>query len=387
MSLRSALAAAARLPLLPLRGLWAGVRGTGRLVRGTLHSARFWALLLLAVVGLIVAYYALSNRFTPFTNDAYVQAYVVQVAPQVEGQVVHVYVQENQHVGRGEPLFEIDPRPFEHRVRRLEAALAQAVKQVAQLQSERKAALAEEDRLAAEEDYARAVHKQEEEIYKKSSTTERRYLDAVQKYKAARAQLERARALVNQKEEALAAKLGKTHAVVADAEARLATARLDLGWTSVTAPVDGYVTDLQLREGAYAVAGRPVLTCIDTGGWWVVANFRENTLENVRPGRRAAVSFKAYPGRVFPATVQTVGRGVERGQGVPSGELPQVRTPTAWVPPAQRFQVRVVLDRPGDVELRVGATASVTIYTTDDSPLNPVAEAWQRLEAWFFWLR
>jgi multidrug resistance efflux pump len=387
MSLPPPLAAVARLPGRLLRGVGAGLRGVGKFVRGTLRSARFWALLILSLVGLLVAYYALSTRYTPFTNDAYVQAYVVQVAPRVSGQVVHVYVGENEHVEKGTPLFEIDPRPFAHEVRRLEAAVAQAVQQVAQLEAELTAARAEQARLAAEDVYARAVHEQEEQIYKKNSTTERRYLDAVQKFKASKAQVEKARAVVRQKEDALAARLGDEHALVAEVRARLATARLDLEWTRVVAPVSGYVTDLQLREGAWAAAGKPVLTCIDAGGWWVVANFRENSLELVRPGQRAAVSFKAYPGRIFPAAVLTVGRGVERGQGVPSGELPAVRTPSAWLPPAQRFQVRVVLDRPGDVSLPVGATASVTVYTTEDSPLNPVADWWQRLEAWFFYLR
>src|SRR5215467_12025710 len=87
-----------------------------RLGRRLLLSARAWVLFILLVIAALVAYYVLSDRYTPFTTDAYVQAYVIQVAPRVEGQVVHVYVRENQAVKKGDLLFEIDPRPFEYQV-------------------------------------------------------------------------------------------------------------------------------------------------------------------------------------------------------------------------------------------------------------------------------
>jgi len=92
-----------------LKGLLAG----GRRV---LLSARTWVLGVLLMIAVLIAYYALSDRYTPFTTDAYVQAFVIQVAPRIEGQVVRVNVLENQPVRKGDVLFEIDPRPFEHRV-------------------------------------------------------------------------------------------------------------------------------------------------------------------------------------------------------------------------------------------------------------------------------
>src|SRR5205807_8316093 len=138
-------------------------------------------LVFFAQITLIVAYYALANRYAPATTDAYVQAFVIQVAPQVAGQVVRVHVTENQRVEAGCVLFEIDPRPYEHKVRQLEAVLAQAVQQVAQMMSELEAARAEEARIAADLAYAVAVHQQEQSIYEKDATTERKFLDAKQK--------------------------------------------------------------------------------------------------------------------------------------------------------------------------------------------------------------
>jgi multidrug resistance efflux pump len=312
---------------------------------------------------------------------------VVQVAPQVEGQVVRVHVTDNELVREGALLFEIDPRPFAHRVQQLQARVAQNIQRVAEMESELRVAQAEEARIAAEESFARAVHEQEAAIFKKDATTERKYLDAVQKYKAAQALREQSRAEIQRKEEALRAMVGDQHALVAAARAEQSTAALNLEWTKVLAPARGYVTNLQLRVGAYVRIGQPVLTCIEADNWWIVANFRENNLEFVRPGQPAQIAFKALPGRRLPATVRSVGWGVAEGQGVPSGELPAIKNPHQWVPLPQRFQVRLTLDDPDALPPRVGATGSVVIYTDPEFPLNPVADAMQQLEAWFFLLR
>jgi multidrug resistance efflux pump len=151
--------------------------------------------------------------------------------------------------------------------------------------------------------------------------------------------------------------------------------------------VTGYVTNLQLQPGSYVQPGKPVLTCIDSESWWIVANFRETNLENMRPGQPAGLAFKSIPGHIFPGKLQSLGYGVVQGQGVPSGELPAISNQQQWVPVGQRFQVRVVLDDPSAVPLRVGATCSVAVYTTPDSPLNWLAELWQRLASWAYYLR
>ena len=349
--------------------------------RRLLLSARAWVLFVLLVIATLVAYYVLSSCYTPFTTDAYVQAYVIQVAPRVEGQVLRIHVQENQAVTKDQLLFEIDRRPFDYQVALLEAKRVTAVQQVAQMESELSAAKYEDDRLVAEEDYARVVHDQEKAIYKQDATTDRKYVDAVQKYKAAQAALKRSRAQVRKAEQALAARIGTEHALVAEVEAQLAEARLNLEWTRVYAPANGYVTNVQLREGSYVHVGTPVLTCIDGDQWWVVGNFRENSLENVRPGQRVGLTFNTYPGRIFPGTVETVGWGVDQGQGSPSGNLPAIGEPKNWIRLAQRFQVRIIPQLPSDHPLRVGATASVAVYTRDEYWLNDVTEAIQKIEA------
>ncbi len=354
--------------------------------RALFLSARGWVLCALLVIAALVVYYVLSDRYTPFTTDAFVQAFVIQVTARVEGQVVRVDVQENQPVKKGDLLFEIDPRPFEHRVAVLEAKLVDAIHQVEQMRSELVASQADDERIVAGEAYARAVQEQETEIRKQQATTERKYLDAVQKYRMARADRERSRALTKKVEQALAARVGGEHSLVAEIKAELADARLHLSWTRVLAPADGYVTNVQLREGSYVRAGAPVLTCIENEQWWVVANYRENSLEFLRPGQRVGLSFNTYPGRIFPGVVKTVSPGVYQGQAAPSGNLPAVAEPQDWIKLAQRFPVWVIPELPEAYPLRIGVTASVAVYTREKYWLNGVTKAWHKAVAAFDYL-
>lgn len=358
---------------------WRGLRRLG-------GSFRFWVLSILAVLLLLVAYYYLADRYTPMTTDAYVQAYVVQVAPQVNGQVVRLYVREGEKVPAGTLLFELDPRPFEHKVAQLEARQILVGQQVRQLQTSLAAAKAEQDRLQAEAEFARAVRHQEEQIFKTEATTERKYLDALQKHKASQAALEKAVQNVRHVEEAVNARIGAEHALSAEVKAQLAEARLNLGYTRVQAPCDGIVTDLQLREGAYVHAGQAAMTVIDTGQWLIVANLRENALERVAEGQPALVALQGLPGRLLPARVVSIGSGVGQGQGVPSGLLPDVKRQTAWVPPPQPFQVRLVLDEPEAAVLRVGMTGSVSVYTEPTGVLPAITRCLHQILAWLYHL-
>lgn len=349
-------------------------------------SFRFWVLAGLAVLLLLIAYYALSDRYTPLTTDAYVQAQVIQVAPQVGEKVIHVHVREGDRVKAGTLLFELDPQLFQQKVALLEAKLVEASHQVKQLEAEHAAAQADHERIQADADYAASVYRQEQAIFKAESTTERRYLEALQKNRASQAAVRQADNTVRRIEEAVNARIKGEHALVAQGKAQLAEARLNLAYTRVHAPCDGVVTDLQLREGAYVHTGQAAMTLIDTGRWLIVANFRENSLTGLREGQPARIALRGAPGQLFEGRVFSVGWGVSQGQGVPSGLLPDVKIPTTWVPPAQRFQVRLTLDNQESVPLRVGMTGSAAVYTEPEGLLNPVTRFYHQVIAWLYYL-
>jgi multidrug resistance efflux pump len=360
--------------------------GAGRGLRHLAGSFRFWVLVAVSVIVLLVVYYALADIYTPLTLEAYVQAYVVQVAPQVGEKVVRVHVREGDRVKAGALLFELDPALFEQKVAHLEAKLVEVVHQVKQLEAELAAARAGHERLTADAEYAAAVHRQEDMIFRTDSTTERRYLEALQKNRASQAAVRQSASAVRRVEDALSARVAGEHALVAQVKAQLAEARLNLAYTRVHAPCDGLITDLQLREGAYVRTGQAAMTLIDTGRWLVVANFRESSLARLREGMPARVALRGAPGRLFDAWVVSVGWGVSQGQGVPSGQLPDVKVPASWVPPAQRFQVRLALDPPESLPQRVGMTGSVAVYTEPEGVLNDVTRAWHQVIAWFYYL-
>lgn len=349
-------------------------------------SFRFWLVLVLALIVVIIAYNVAADRHAPLTADAYVQAYVVQVAPQVAGQVQKVLVREGDNVDKGALLFELDPRPFEHKVALLKAQLVGVEHQVQQLVAQVAAAKAQERQAAAEAEYAASVFAQEDAIYKKESTTERKYLDAIQKQKATKAAWDKSLRDAESVEAALSARIGDEHALVAKARAELAEAELNLSYTKVYAPCTGTITNLQLREGAYVHVGQAALTCIDTSEWLVVANFREICLQKMQPGQAALVAFQGLPGELWTARVRTLGSGVGQGQGIPSGQLPNVPVEAYWIPPAQRFQVRLELDESPPVPLRVGMTGSVSVYVHPDRPLNAVTSTIHRVIAWLYYL-
>jgi len=121
----------------------------------------------------------------------------------------------------------------------------------------------------------------------------------------------------------------------------LAYAEYNLIQTTVYAPSDGYITNLQLVNGAYIDVGDAVLTFVDDESWWVVANFRENSIGRIRTGQSAEISIAMYPGKIFKAVVENADWGVSAGQGIPSGDLPDVENPENWFNLSQRFPVRI----------------------------------------------
>ncbi|MCA9809162.1 MAG: biotin/lipoyl-binding protein, partial [Candidatus Dadabacteria bacterium] len=88
-------------------------------------SVRFWVLLVVCIIIVLIFYYVLLDRYTPYTSDAFIQTYVLQVAPQVDGRVVEIYVGNNEQAKKGQKLFSLDPRPYEYQAQQLRAKLVQ----------------------------------------------------------------------------------------------------------------------------------------------------------------------------------------------------------------------------------------------------------------------
>ena len=343
-------------------------------IRAALVSMRFWVLAIAGLVVLLLVYYVIADRKTPYTSNAYLQAFVVQIAPQVSNPVVEVLVENGSQVQAGDALYRIDPRLYQSEVDRLRAALVEAQASFEQLQSQLTALKAIVKERQANVHLAQQTYERIAALAKQNATAQQRLDDATEKLHADTALLNNAKAEEARLERRLGAMIDGEPAMVREAKAQLAAAELKLSFTTVAAPVDGIVDNLQLRTGTYVKAGQAVMTLVDTTRWWVVANYRENALSVIRPEQPAELSFMMYPGVVFSAQVESIGWGVGQGQGEASGDLPLVENPKAWLNVSQRFQVRL---KPGnlgpDRPLRVGATARVVIFTEPESLFDPIA--------------
>lgn len=347
--------------------------------------------LTLAVVLVIFVYHLFADRITPYTSQASIDTFLVQIAPEVSGPVIAVGVRDNQEVKKGQVLFRIDPAPFQIAVQSAEANLALAIQAADSSAADIRVAdaqlrLQREDLAASEELGKIVIGLAAKRALSETSAIRARADIAKTQAGITRAEAEADRARIRLGE------AGRDNAQVRQAMAALEQARLDLRHTTVVAPADGAVTNLRLSPGQFANRGQPVLSFISAGPRWVTAAMRENQLGNIAPGNRAYVSFDDHPGKVYRARVDSVGWGIAQGGEAPTGQLPEVDAPTGWLREPQRFPVRIVLDPPADDSEKLpvgrsGAQASIVVLTRERSVMNPLARLWMWAMAKLSYLR
>lgn len=368
------------------RGLFHGCRRVMGTTKRLLRSPKAWSVAAILVIVLLIVYYALMEHFAPITSDAYVQTYVVQIAPQLAGEVIEVNVSDDTFVKAGQLLFALDPRPYQYRVNQLNAALVLTKHQVEQLENLRDAAAAGVAAAQAELSNAQWHLKEQTRLLPSGASSKEEVEDARARVKAREANLNFKNAELAKTANQISAKIDGVHASIKRTEAELAEARYDLERTQVTAPFDGRVTNLQLTRGFFLKEGDPVMTLVDQNRRWLVANFRENSLGVMRVGMAAEFNIAMYPSQVFATRIESLGWGVEQGQGKPSGLLPAVETPTYWVKLPQRFPVRLTLPARSDLTWRVGSSVTVAVYTGRSPILESLSALWLRIGSYLHYL-
>ena len=346
-------------------------------------TGRQVVLVIIAVLIALVVFFAFMDRWEPNTRDAHLQTYVAKIAPQVGGRVVEVYVENNQQVKKGDPLFQLDSRPYQHQVQTARAELVRSEFLVRQLEADADAA---RERVADREAalvYSREKHGAFKELLPDAFIPKLRVEEALSEVEKNAALRDQAQMQWLGSRQILEAEVDGENVLVRAERARLAYEEWKLGQTSVFSPVDGYVTNMTYSLGSYARTGETMLTLVDMDNWWISAQVKENNMERVRVGLPADVSFALYPGKVFRGVVQSAVRGVNLEDREPPIFLPYVKKTTNWVQLAQRFPVFVVLQDYDEQQypLRVGATALVTIYTDEFGVMHTVAWVLHRVRS------
>ena len=334
---------------------------------------RKWTLIILALCGVLFIYYLVADRITPYSSE-------------VSGTVTEVAVARNQGVRAGDLLFQIDPERYALAVETAEANL-QSARQATGASTanidaaEAQVASARANLMQAEQDVVRLRRIKEEDpgaiSDRRVEISEAAFAAAQASLRAAEAGLERARQDLGES--------GEANYRILQARANLEQAELNLDRTAVVAPADGVVTDVRVDRGNFANAGAPLMTFLASHDIWVQADFTENNLGNIKPGDEVRIVFDALPGKVVKGTIRTTGFGVNV-DSAPLGSLPTIENDRQWLRDAQRFAVLVDFELPGAEDrqgIRVGAQASVIVYTGGGFLFNSIAWIKMRLLSLF----
>jgi multidrug resistance efflux pump len=355
------------------------------------NSMRKIILVALALLLALFVYHVLSDRYTPYTSQARVDAFLTQVAPEVAGDVLQVYVSDNSAVRKGQLLFRIDPEPYQVALRSAEANLSVALQgadvSVADVAAAQAKLRKQRVDLAANQQLGGIVTGLVDQKALAETQGIRARADVAKTeadVKGAQADLEKARANLGAP--------GLANPKVKQALAALDQARLDVRNTEVRAPSDGIVTNLRLAVGQYVAPGQPLLSFLENGQRWISADFRENQLGNVKPGQDVTIALDVRPGKLFHGKVHSVGWGITQGDEAPNGQLANVEAPQGWVREPQRFPVQILL-LPNDDEHarfddgRNGAQANVIVFTSDNPIMNPIGRLWIKVVALMSYLQ
>jgi membrane fusion protein, multidrug efflux system len=311
---------------------------------------------LLLIVG---GYYWLTSGASVSTDDAQVKQDIVSVSPQVNGQVVQVLVRNGARVKRGDLLFRIDPQPYRVALEQAQAQLANAQLQTHVLQTT--AAGTGGDISGAQANLAikRNALGRQQALLKQGFTTRSDYEDALNEVRSAETQLADAQARAANAHAAVAP---GEQPQVAQAQAAVDKAKLDLSRTEVRAPMDGVVENADnLQIGQMAVTGVGMLSLVHSKSAWVEANFKEKDVGRMIPGQRASVEVDAYPGQKFKAYVQSVGAGT----GSEFSLLPAQNANGNWVKVTQRVPVRIAFKGTPSRPMIAGLSVTATVYFDD----------------------
>lgn len=318
------------------------------------------ALIILAAA--LVAWLAWQHyMLSPWTRDARVRADVVRVAPDIAGRVTQVAVHDNQVVKAGDLLFKVDREPYVLAVERAHADWLAAKAKAAMARAEIASAAA--NLAASQTDYKmRREHAERRDALGNAVSREIRD-DARSAANAAQAAVQKAKAA----QQAAKANAEHSNAAVLQAKAALDNARLQLQRTEVLAPIDGTVTNLNLRSGDYTHAGQAHLALVSTDNMWLYGYFEETKLPAIQVGD--AVDIRLMAGDVqLSGQVESIATGIADAASPTSENLLADVQPTFnWIRLAQRIPVRVSIDPasiPEGLTLAAGMSATLRVQPT-----------------------
>jgi membrane fusion protein (multidrug efflux system) len=351
-----------------------------------------WSAAVVVAILLFIGLRALVSAFTSeSTDDAFIAGHIVSIAPRIAGQVSAVHVLDNEFVTNGELLVEIDPSDYASKLGQKEAAKASsdsnfkaavagynlmkvkvttAQADAAKSQADADAAAATSQRAQSDLERAQKLIKEdtisqsEFDRYKATADTAAAdYVSAKEKAASDASKVNEANAQMD----AAKAEADAVFSQMNEAKTEVDSAQLNVSYTKISAPTDGLVTRKQVEAGDYLQVGQTIFSIVPSNVW-VVANFKESQLRDMKPHQNVLVEIDALGGREFKAHVDSV----QAGSGAAFSLLPPENAVGNYVKVVQRVPVKIVFDEALPVEKTIGPGLSVTPYVITSSFSVPV---------------
>jgi membrane fusion protein (multidrug efflux system) len=338
------------------------------------YRKAFMAGLAVALLAAAVWYgwdYWTVGRYLVSTDDAYVKADTTTIAPKVSGYLREVAVGDNEHVKAGQVLARIDERDFEIALDQAKADVAAARAAIASKQAQlgiQRTVIDSAKATVAVDQAAATFAGQENKRYTDLAATG---YGSVQNAQQAQSHIAGAQAAIARDTANLAAALKQidllkaeivqADAALARAEAVQRQAELNLGYTNIVAPIDGVIGNRSLRIGQYVQAGTQLMSVVPVAGAYVVANFKETQLTDVREGQAVDIAVDMFPGQVVHGRVDSIAPA----SGQEFALLPPDNATGNFTKVVQRIPVKIALSRDDSspVELRPGMSVIPTVET------------------------
>lgn len=323
----------------------------------------------LAVVLVLAVFAALLNSLTP-TGRIVVGSRVVEVTPNVSGEIIAIPVNPNVPVSAGTVLFQIDPAPFRYKVQQLEAALVAARQQAEVLRANVDLASANVDGLEKQVGFHQQRLADIARLTSSGAGTPFREQDTRSQLDVAVAQLQAAKAQQQSARAALESSIGGVNTTVLQTQAQLADAKWQLDQTTVRAPSDGYASTMALTVGARALQMRSAMSFIVESDIVIVGTFMQSGFRTIQPGATVGLFFDAEPGHLYEATILDIPKGIGQGEIAVSGTLAKVGSfgGTSAYP--------AVISIPKNVDravLRLGTSGTATVYSETAGAIGLIA--------------
>jgi multidrug resistance efflux pump len=308
---------------------------------------------------ILATFLALFNYLTP-SGRVTVTGRVVEVTPNVTGQIVAIPVKPNVPVKSGDVLFQIDAAPFQYKVSQLQASLAAARQQAVILKSNYEQATANVAGLTAQAAFNAKRLADIQKLVSEGANTEFQAQDRQNQYETAVAQLNAGLAAQVTAKLAMDSEIGGVNTTVAQIEAQLENASWELSQTIIRAPADGTVTAVALTVGDRALQARSAMSFIVESEITLVGMFSQNGFQTIKDGAPVDIVFDNVPGRIYHAKITAIPRGIGQGQIATSGTLAR----TNALGGATVFPAEISIpDEMSREQLRLGMSGSATAFS------------------------